>query len=132
MTQSIRDAEIEAGKILNSELDQHLDLAMKAFGLAGKVLSAIQQARVKDILIVKVAINLLVRLPNDLRSVSILAMMGYHTQAAVWSLRCMKRLTILFINSDNALADQWINHQEPTRPFHNVWEMTKTGSEHGL
>ena len=41
MTQSIRDAEIEAGKILNSELDQHLDLAMKAFGLAGKVLSAI-------------------------------------------------------------------------------------------
>ena len=77
---------------------------------------------------VKVAINLLVRLTNDLRSVSILAMMGYHTQAAVLVASMYETaFTILFINSDNALADQWINHEEPTRPFHNVWEMTKTG-----
>lgn len=127
--ESIADAEKAAFQILNRELDQHLLLSQSASKLIGMMISAMPDRSIQEVPAAeKVAVALIIRLCNDLRSVSLLAMPGYPTQAASLTASMYETAyTVAYIASNNNLANKWICHDDPTRPFENIKRMTREG-----
>jgi len=72
-----------------------------------------------------VVVKLLLRLSNDLRGTQILAMRGYPIQAASLVASMYEvAYTVAFIGDDEDLAQAWLDHDDPTTTFRNLWEMT--------
>jgi len=73
-----------------------------------------------------VAVTLVFRLANDLRSVQMLAGTGYPVQAlALVASMYEVAHTAAFIGNDESLAQEWLDHDDPTRLFRNVRLLTK-------
>jgi len=124
---SLAEAEKQAVDVLTPELKDHLDLTEFAFNLIRGVQTAaprlplprVTQAR-------KVCTTLLVRASNDLRCAALLAVRGYAIQA-VSTVASMYEVTFTLaaIGDDETLAQTWIDHDDPTRPFMPIKPLTK-------
>lgn len=127
--ESLEAAERQAMSILVTELNGHLALTEKAFNLIGVAVSSLPEVAIRDVSQSrKVATALLVRLSNDLRSTALLAPRGYTLQAATLVASIYETAyTIAAIGLDDCLADEWINHDDPTQPFRKVLDLTRAG-----
>lgn len=125
--QDLGQAELQAIDTLGPHLKDHALLTEKAFNLIGEVLGWVPETPLHEVSQSrKVLTALLVRLSNDLRCVALLALRGYPIQAAAL-VTCMYEVaySIAYIRSDNRLAQEWIDHGDPTRPFRQVKHMTE-------
>ncbi len=129
--ESLEAAERQALSILVAELTGHLALTEKAFNLVGVAVSNLPEVPLRDVSQSrKVATALLVRLSNDLRSAALLAPRGYALQAATLVASIYETAyTIAAIGSDDSLADEWINHDDPTKTFRKTPDLTRAGLE---
>ncbi len=128
-TQSLGEAERQAQEYLNIELDDHLKLTQAAFNLISNAVSEIPEQAVRSMpQSLKVSVALINKLSNDLRTASLLALLGYPIQAAeVVASLYEAAFTIAHIGADERLAQEWINHDDPTKPFTNTRTMTRSG-----
>lgn len=122
-------AERQAVIVLSAELSSHCSVTERAFNLIGIVVSSLPELPIRDLSSSrKVATDLLIRLSNDLRSAVLVAVRGYAVQAATLvSSMYEAAYTIAALGSDDVLADQWINHDDPIRPFKRVRDLTRDG-----
>jgi hypothetical protein len=129
--ESLAEAEKEALKVLEPELSRHGVLTMDAFNLIGTTLGRIPEQLFQEIpLSQKVTTSLLIQLANDLRSSSLLALRGYAVQAVtIVSSMLETAYCIAAIGSDEPLAEKWVKHNDPTRPFMSVKTMIIRGLE---
>jgi hypothetical protein len=127
--QSLVAAEEHAIAVLSIELKDHLDLTETAFNLLGRVQAAapplplhqVTQAR-------KVCATLLVRFSNDLRCTALQAVRGYAIQSAILVASMYEvAFTVATIGNQEELAQQWIDHDDPTKPFLSVPQLTVQG-----
>lgn len=127
--ESLETAERQAIGVLSAELSGHLSLTEKAFNLIGKVVGSLPQLTVAEISQSrKVATALLVRLSNDLRCTALIACRGYALQAvSLVASMYETAFAIAAIGTDDALADQWVTHDDPTRSWKSVYELTRDG-----
>lgn len=125
--ESLGQAELQAMDTLDPQLRDHALLTEQAFNLIGEVLGRIPETPLRDVSQSrKVLTALLVRLSNDLRSAALLALRGYPIQAAALVASMYEvAYSIAYIRSDDALAQEWIDHDDPTRPFRQVKHMTE-------
>ncbi len=126
---SLEEREKEAMQALAAELRDHSKLADSAINLCGSSRGAMPPRRASEISkSCKVAMALLVRLSNDLRAVRILADKGYALQAVSLAASIYEvAYTVAYIGSDENLAEEWIAHDEPTKPFRVVRLLTEQG-----
>jgi hypothetical protein len=119
MSETLELAENAARKVLLADLGRHAELAHQAFRLAdktvgriaGKSLDEVPQAQ-------KVVVALVIILANDLRAASILALSGYSTQSAdIVAGMYEAAYTVAYVGADETRAQQWIEHDDPTRSF---------------
>ena len=124
--ESLGEAEHLAQKHLGAELDDQLNLTEAAFNLICETLSQIPERPLHEVpQSLKVSTALLARLSNDLRTASFLAVRGYPTQAVgIVASLYEAAFTIAYIRTDEGLAQEWIEHDDPTRPFADVRTMT--------
>ncbi len=125
--ESIEEAEIQAIKVLEPQLARHLALTDLGIDV---IMLALNRAPDLPVLQVpqsrKVTTALLVRIANDARSAAHLVLRGYSLQAfSIIASTYEAAYTIAAIGSDNNLAQQWIDHDDPTRPFMEVRKMTQ-------
>ena len=127
--QSLPDAEKEAFKVLEPELSRHGKLTEDAFNLIGMTLGRVPEQRFRGIpLPQKVTTSLLIQLSNDLASSSILAFRGYAVQSVtIVSSMFETAYCIATIGSDHTMAQRWVDHDDPTRPFIKVKDMIIRG-----
>lgn len=127
--ESLGQAERQAKERLNVELDAHLTLTEGAFNLICETLAQIPERPLAEVPQPrKVATALLARVSNDLRTASLLALLGYPTQAlevVAWLYEAA--FTIAYIRADEDLAQRWIDHADPTQFFASVATMTREG-----
>jgi hypothetical protein len=127
--ESLAQAEQNALKALDEELRQHGHLNLIAFDLINLCLSRLPELPIKEIpLPQKISTSLLVQLSNDLRTSSLLSLMGYPIQAAtIVSSMYEIAYCIAAIGSDQTMAEKWVNHEEPTKPFLSIKKLTIEG-----
>lgn len=127
--ESLAQAEKATAENLDPELRRHGELNMFAFDLISITLSRLPEVLISEIpLPQKVATSLLVQLSNDLRTSSLLAIMGYPVQAAtIVSSMYEIAYCIAAIGSDLRMAEKWVKHEDPTKPFLGVRKMTIEG-----
>ncbi len=96
------------------------------YNMIGSVLSRAPEGPLRDISQSrKVATFLLIRLQNDLRCESLLALRGYPDQACTLVASIYEAtMTIGVIGSDDSTAQEWIDHDDPNKPFRNIRKMT--------
>lgn len=126
--QSIEDAETAAFAALKSALGEHAGLSTSLFNLIGETISSIPPGLVTDMpSSLKVALSLCTKMSNDFRVVSLLALLGYPVQAATVAASLYESVYIIaYIARNNEIADKWIVHDDPIKPFISVAEMTKS------
>ena len=74
----------------------------------------------------KVATSLLIRISDDLRSASLLALRGYPTQAAsLVSSIYEAALTVIYVGKNEDIAQEWIDHEDPTSLFMPIKKLTQ-------
>lgn len=129
MPQPLGETERQAQQHFNVELDNHLKLTEAAFNLVSEAVSQIPEQPVRNMAqSLKVSVALINRLSNDLRAATLLALLGYAIQAAeVVASLYEAAFTIAYIGSDEQLAQEWIDHDDPTRPFTDTRTMTRSG-----
>jgi hypothetical protein len=127
--QSLPDAEREALKVLEPELFRHGKLTEDAFNLIGVTLGRVPEQPFREIsLPQKVTTSLLIQISNDLASSSMLAFRGYAVQSVtIVSSMFETSYCIATIGSDQAMAQRWADHDDPTRPFMKVKDMIICG-----
>lgn len=121
------DAEGDALRLLEPDLHEYGVLTADLFDMIGESLNCISGMRLSMITqSKKVAVALLNRLGNDLRCVALVALRGYHTQAAALT-ASMYEVTyaLIYIGKDDSRAQEWINHKDPTKPFRSIFQLTK-------
>lgn len=128
-SQSLEEAEREAQQQLNLELNHHLELTGNAFNLISEAVSKIPEQPISNMpQSLKVSVALINKLSNDLRTASLLSLLGYPTQATgIVASLYESAFTIAYIGTDERLAQEWIDHDDPTRPFANVRKITRLG-----
>lgn len=126
---SIEETEAAAVKTLSDELAAHNQLAVRAFNLVGSTCAALPVRPSSEVpKSCKVANTLLLRISNDLRGVTILANHGYGIQAAALAASLYESAyTVAYIGGDETLAEEWINHEDPKKPFRDVRSLTEKG-----
>lgn len=120
--ESLDQAELQAMETLDVQLRDHASLTEQAFNLTAEIIGRIPEMPLHEVSQSrKVLTALLVRLSNDLRSAALLALRGYPIQAAalVGSMYEVA-YTIAYIGSDDTLAQEWIDHDDPTKLFRQV------------
>lgn len=112
-------ADEEAIHALETELGDHLELTRAYHTLALDAFSASPPRPLVDVSVPeRIAFNLLTRLCNDLRCVSLLAARGYALQAATLTGSMAEVAnTLVYIHDNEERADAWGEHEDPTRPF---------------
>jgi hypothetical protein len=126
-SEALDQAELGAMATLDPQLRDHALLTEQAFNLIGEVLGGMPEAPLCEVSQSRKALTaLLVRLSNDLRSAALLALRGYPIQAAILVAAMYEvAYSIAYIRSDDTLAQAWIDHDDPTRPFGQVKHMTE-------
>lgn len=125
--ESLGQAELPAMETLDLQLRDHASLTEQAFNLTGEIIGRIPEMPLREVSQSrKVLTALLVRLSNDLRSAALLALRGYPIQAAalVGSMYEVA-YTIAYIGSDDTLAQEWIDHDDPAKLFRQVKHLTE-------
>jgi hypothetical protein len=124
--EQLGDAEAKVTQRLAPDLDGHLNLTADLFNFIGKAMSQLPDVRWAEVSQArKVIIALMMRLGNDLRCASLLAIRGYPAQAAglVASMYEVAQ-TIVFIGANEERAERWNNHDHLKRPFMGAWDLT--------
>jgi hypothetical protein len=123
---SLGEAEHAAMKTLAGELTQHATATEQAFNVVGDLMALIPEQRVLDFPAARrVAVALILRLSDDLRCAALLALRGYPIQALTLVASMYEvAFCLAFIGSDNTLAEEWVEHDDPTRPFRPVKTLT--------
>jgi hypothetical protein len=123
----LSDAELRAARELEPQLRDHLTLTTNTYNAIGRVLEHIPRGPLAEVpASLRVALKLLLRLANDVHSAALLALRGYPLQAAALIASVYEvAFTIAFIGDDDHLAQQWVDHDDPTRPFRNAKKMTR-------
>jgi hypothetical protein len=124
---SLTEVEHNAAQILEPELREHGTLNERVFNAIGEAAnlatelspSQVSQAR-------KVATVLLLRMRDDLRCAGLLALRGYQLRACSLVASIYEAaFTIAAIDSDDDLAQEWIDHEDPNRPFRPALTLTE-------
>ena len=120
-------AELNAIQVLAADLAKHTAATKEAFDLLGEALGLLPELPVKDVSQSrKVVTALLVRLVNDLRCAALLGLRGYPSQAAAIVASMYEvAYAAAYIGADDALAQLWIDHNDPTSPFLSPYDLTK-------
>jgi hypothetical protein len=128
-SESLGETEKNAIESLDPELREHAVLSSDAFNLVGLALNSMPERPVGEISpSEKVATVLLIRLSNDLRCASLLALRGYAIQAVTLAASIYEAaFTIAYIGSDDERAREWTKHDNPTQSFKNIRSMTQEG-----
>lgn len=125
---SLGDLERDAVAKLEPELRDHIELSQRAFNLAGGALeeSTLGQAEVSQAR--KAAWALMAQLLGHLRCSALVAVRGYPSQACALAASVYEAaFTIMAIGTDDTLAQRWIDHDDPNRPFLPAKELTRLG-----
>lgn len=124
---TIEEAEEKALKVFEKELKEHNKHCEKVLGLMTKVISQLPEKKLDNMPKPrKVAIKLLTKIFNDLRCVVVLANHGYSVQSLSLATSIYEAaFTIIYIDNNENLALEWINHDNPCNSFRNAKEMTK-------
>jgi hypothetical protein len=127
--ESLGDAELRAMQTLERELASYLQVTELAFYAIGLATSRMPELPVREVTqSCKVVTGLLMRLSNDLRSTALLACRGYAVQAvSLVSSMFEVAYTIAAIGSDEKLAQQWIEYDDPTRTFKDIPTLIRAG-----
>ncbi len=124
---TLADLERDATQVLEPELREHGLLNERVFNAIGEAanlapdlpLLQVSQSR-------KVATVLLLRMRDDLRCAGLLALRGYQLQACTLVASIYEAaFTIATIDSDDDLAQEWIDHDDPNRPFKQALTLTE-------
>jgi len=125
----LEQAEIDASKALEPELRNHLGFSARVYEFICEVLARapegplfqISQSR-------KVLTVLLLRIANDLRCIDVLALRGYPEQACVLASSVYEAaFTVMMVGSDDVIAQEWVDYDDPNRPFRRIPELTREG-----
>ena len=117
--QSLAEVEQNAAQVLEPELRAHGLLNERVFNAIGEAanlaaqlpLSQVSQSR-------KVAAVLLLRMRDDLRCAGLLALRRYQLQACSLVASIYEAaFAIAAIDSDDDLAQEWIDHDDPNHPI---------------
>jgi len=132
MREGLDQAEQQTSDQLRPQLVAHVAVCERVLNTIGLTLDialeAISENRVSQVSISRrVAMNLMVRLSNDIRCVWLLTAQGYALQAAslVSSIYEIAHC-IAFIGADDARAQAWVDHADPARPFQPAWNLTNS------
>jgi hypothetical protein len=127
---SLAAVERDAAQFLEPELREHGLLNERVFNAIGEAanlaaelpLSQVSQAR-------KVATVLLLRMRDDLRCAGLLELRGYQLQACSLVASIYEAaFAIAAIDSDDDLAQEWIDHDDPNHPFRQALTLTEMAS----
>lgn len=124
----LQDAEACAVEELEPKLHPHLALSADAFTLITDLVAASPQGlRMKDLPpSLHVATKLLLRLSNELRGIELLTVRGYPMQACNIAASAYEvAFTIGYIGDDDARAQVWGDHNNPTRFPWDIPTMTR-------
>ena len=126
---SLSETERDALETLEPELRKHAQLTELAFNTIGIITSRAPELPIREVSQPrKVCVTLLVRLSNDLRCAALLALRGYAVQAlSLVASMYEAAYTIAAIGSDDNLAQDRIDHDDPTHSFRNVRSLTLDG-----
>lgn len=124
---SVGKAERQAIKALDPDLGQHGLLTEHVYNFIGKVLGRSPTMRLDEVSRPRrIATLLLSRLRDDVRCAALLALRGYPEQACTLVASIYEAaFTIAAIGSDDALAQEWIEHDDPNRTFKAVQTLTR-------
>ncbi len=127
--ESLADAEEKAFAKLKEELSDHYSLTEKIWSLMGEAIYQLHETPFNNMRSsLKVALSLIARIPNDLRCVAQSARYGYSIQAVSLTASIYEAAyTIAYIGGDDKLAQNWIEHNDPTRLFKDIKTITKEG-----
>ena len=127
--ESLETAERQAMSVLSVELSRHLSLTERAFNLIGATVNSLSELPVRDLSQSrKAATTLLIRLSNDLRTAALVAVRGYALQAlTLVGSMYETAYSIAAMGSDEVFAEEWINHDDPTRQYRKVLDLTREG-----
>lgn len=127
IVKTIEEAEKEALKIFEKELKEHNNLCEKILGFMTKVINELPEKKLDNMpKSRKVAIKLLTKIFNDLRCVVVLANHGYSVQSFSHAASIYEAaFTVVYIDNNENLAQQWLEYDNPCRPFRNAKVMTE-------
>jgi len=126
---SLQESEAQAATMLAQELSPHIHLTTRAYDLAASTLESIPRQRLVTVpKSRRVASSLLACLMNDVRCVEIIVSRGYAIQGVSLGAPIYETaFTIAYIGGNDDLAQMWIDHDNPTRPFRDARTLTKVG-----
>jgi hypothetical protein len=124
--QTLTEAEDEAINFYNTELGDHLNVSQHAYNIICSTIDSIPATPYDEMpLSMRIGISLLIRISNDLRCSSLLAVKGYPNQAATLVTSIYEAaITLGYISVDEERAKQWVVHDDPTVSI-NVKRYTK-------
>lgn len=117
-----------AARALYSVANAHIALCADTTSLIEQSIGEVLSNRGEiDSVAARVNIALLVRLSQDLRTASMLAGIGYATQAiAIVAGTFEIAFTIAYVGNDERRAEAWRDHDDPTKPFRSVRSLINT------
>lgn len=124
---NVERAEQAARGAAQEKYGAHLRLAGRVYDFIG-CWSHLDELRpfAETSLAERVCVALLYRLANDLRGVQELALRGYPLQAASMAASMFEgAYTLAYIGHDENLAQEWVDHDDPTRTFRPVKNLVR-------
>ena len=127
----ISEAEAAAARSLEPRLKDHLQINSDVYKFVGLVLDGVPDARLRDVTQArKVTSCLLVRIANDLRCIGVVSVRGYADQACALAASVYEAVfAAMAIGEEETLAQEWIDHSDPNRPFKSVRKLTLMGMQ---
>lgn len=124
---NIEEAEREALKIFEKELKEHNNHCEKVLELMTKVINQLPEKKLDNMpKSRKVALKLLTKIFNDLRCAVMLANHGYSVQSFSLAASIYEAaFTIVYTDKNETLAQQWLEYDNPCKPFRNTKKMTE-------
>ena len=116
---TLTQLEQAAARALGPEAPEYLTLCDDIVSLLEDAIEAmISNWSAVDSVAARANLALLIRLGQDLRTASIVAGLGYSTQAlSIVAGSFEVAFTIAYIGDDEGRAEEWRDHHDPTRPF---------------
>jgi len=124
--ENIDDVERATVERLNSVLRDYVVVSHRVCNAVNLAMAGAPDATFKDVpQSRRVAMNLMIRLANELRCIILLAIRGYPLQAAslvasLWEVAH----TIAYVGGDDVRAKDWVAHNDPKRPFQSAFSLT--------
>ncbi len=123
----IDDSETEAAAVLSVQLKDVLLLANDTLALTANVVQ-ISLSEPNPTTAKLICTKLARRIVHDLRAMVLIANHGYPSQALTLAASTYEHcFSIAYIGNDDLLAQKWIGHTSPVKPFVNAVELTTIG-----